>query len=189
MIRTRINVPCEYEKLVKEHGAKYDGRMKSFYVPEKLFVSNFNSFIPLAIELIPSTNWEKNVRSEYASEWDAIRRAVYKKSNYVCEICGGTGKEHPVEAHEVFSYDMTSKIQKLIGIRALCPLCHRSCHYGLALINKEEKQINKHIMKVNGWTEQDVSKYINEVFYIFDQRSKVSWELDLSLLDNVRQNN
>src|SRR5579862_704679 len=89
----------------------------------------------LTINLIPSTAWYKNLRSELPKgEWDKLRKAQYKTANYVCEICGASGLEQgfkwPVEAHEVWEFDDKEHIQKLISLIALCPLCHMCQHYG-----------------------------------------------------------
>lgn len=181
-IKTRIYVPKEYENFVEEFGAMYDGRMKSWYVPENIAISVFNPFIPLSIELVPSSNWENNVRSELKEHWNDIRRQVYKNANYHCEICGCQGDNHPVEAHEVWSYDMKTGIQKLIYILALCPMCHKAKHIGFAIINGEEESIKKHIMKTNNWKKEDVDKYIYEAFSLFEKRSKIEWTLDLSYI-------
>lgn len=181
-IKTRINVPKEYEETVKKLGAKYDGRMKSFYVPDNIMISVFNKFIPLSIELVPSSNWEKNVRSELKENWDYIRRKVYRNANYKCEICGGKGESHPVEAHEIWSYNMDTGVQKLVSIVALCPMCHKSKHIGFAMVNGQEEIVKKHIMKINNWKKEDVDKYIRETFYIFNKRSSISWKLDLGYL-------
>jgi len=156
--------------------------MKSWYVPENLTISTFNPFIPLSIELVPSSNWENNVRSQYKNEWDNIRRKTYRETNYCCEICGAKGETHPVEAHEVWGYDIKNCIQKLLGIIALCPSCHRCCHIGLAFVNGQEEVMKRHIIEVNRWKKEDLEKYLNEVFYIFEERSKVQWTLDLSIL-------
>ncbi|MDF2880043.1 MAG: hypothetical protein K0R54_600 [Clostridiaceae bacterium] len=184
-MKTRIDVPIECVEIAKEKGAKYDGRMKSFYVPENLKISDFNEFIPLTIELVPASNWENNVRSVCKDKWDDIRSLIYRHSNYRCEICGGVGKEHPVEAHEEWTYDTKNKIQKLKNILALDKLCHQSKHIGLAMINGNGEVIKKHIMKINKWKKEDVDKYICEAFNIFDERSKINWTLDLSILDNI----
>lgn len=68
-LKTRIEVPKEFEEIVLRNGAKFDKRVEQFYVPKNVFISAFNSFIPLTIELIPSSNWRNNVRSEYKDDW------------------------------------------------------------------------------------------------------------------------
>ena len=76
--------------------------------------------LKLTLDLIPQSAFYKNVRSEVSkSEWDKIRKEVYKKAGYICEICG---KKDRLDAHEIFEYDEINNIQKLIGLVALCRL-------------------------------------------------------------------
>ena len=43
----------------------------------------------LTIELVPATCWQTNVRSVVKkSEWDKIRKRVYKEAGHKCEVCG-----------------------------------------------------------------------------------------------------
>lgn len=82
----------------------------------------------LTVELIPSTSWFTNVRSHLPTgEWDLVRRAVYRRARYRCEVCGGRGggpdgPNHPVECHEVWAYDDEHHVQRLERLVALCPL-------------------------------------------------------------------
>lgn len=156
--------------------------MKSWYVPDDVVISIFNPFIPLSIELVPSSNWQNNVRSEFKDDWKTIKSIVYRKADYRCEICGGIGAEHPVEAHEVWSYDTKNHIQKLEYIIALCPSCHKAKHIGLSMINGQADEVKRHILMVNNWKMEDLDKYINEAFYLFDIRSTIDWTLDLSYI-------
>lgn len=182
-MKTKISVPKKREKLALANGARYDGKYGYFYVANDLPISIFNEFIPLTIELVPSSNWYNNVRSQMKVNWDDIRRTSYRRAGYKCEICGGVGDKHPVECHEIWEFDMDSKVQKLTGLTSLCPMCHKAKHIGLAFIKGEEKEVIKHIKKVNNWANADVNKYINEAFQIHDILSKKNWILDLSYVD------
>lgn len=74
----------------------------------------------LTIELVPATSWGNNLRSRLPKKsWNAIRKRVYKEADFKCEICGGVGKRHPVECHEVWEYDDVNHIQSLVGFVAL----------------------------------------------------------------------
>lgn len=189
IIKTRILVPEEYKSVAENWGAKFDGRMKSYYVPEDKLITIFNPFIPLTVELVPSSNWEKNVRSEMKGQWDSIRKAVYRNANYKCEICGGVGSKHPVEAHEIWSFDDNTHIQKLEGLIALCSTCHRVKHWGYALISGMESIVRKQIKQINNWKDEDVDKYISEAFKLHAYRSQHTWVLDLSLLQSFNHKN
>lgn len=139
----------------------------------------------LTIELVPKSCWFSNVRSEVTKdEWDKIRKTVYKEADYKCEICGGKGNQHPVECHEIFSYDDENKIQKLERMVALCPNCHKVKHYGLWELKGMAHIVKKHLMKVNGWNKKDAEEYIAGCFELWSQRSAHQWKLDLSFLEN-----
>jgi len=137
----------------------------------------------LEIDLVPSSCFYSNLRSNLKiSQWDKLRREVYKNANRVCEICGGKGRRHPVECHEIWSYDEINYIQKYTGAIALCPDCHLVKHYGLAQIRGKGEFAYKHLMKVNDWDERQTTEHIKESFRIWENRSGHSWKLDISIL-------
>ena len=73
----------------------------------------------LTIELVPSTSWGNNLRSEAnlsKDRWDTLRRQSYRKAGYRCEICSEKGPTHPVECHEIWHYDDETKTQTLKGL-------------------------------------------------------------------------
>lgn len=143
--------------------------------------------IKLTIELVPSTSWFSNLRSLLsAEEWDKIRKGCYKHAEYKCEICGGIGPKHPVECHETWEYDEEKAVQKLIGLIALCPNCHEVKHIGLAGIRGRKAQATSHFCKVNECTEVEAQKYITEAFELWGKRSELEWQLDINLLEELK---
>lgn len=80
---------------------------------------------------------------------------------------------------------MDNKVQKLTGLISLCPTCHKVKHSGLALSNGEEDIIVNQLKIINNWEDEDVYKYLQEAFLIFDALSMITWTLDLSFLDSV----
>jgi len=106
--------------------------------------------LKLTPNFIPPESHGKNLRSMLPKEdWDLLRIDCYQKAEYKCEICGGKGKKHPVEAHEEWDYDLQMRVQTLTKISALCPDCHLVKHIGRAeVIGKFEKAF-KHFCKVN----------------------------------------
>lgn len=142
-----------------------------------------NKKIKLPVELVPSTTFYSNLRSILnKSVWDLLRKHVYRQAMYVCEVCGGKGPKHPVEAHEEWSYDDKKKIQRLEKIVALCPDCHACKHLGRAEFQGKLAKTLKHLAKVNGWSMSDVKVYAEVQFEIFHERSRHQWHLDLSVL-------
>ena len=146
--------------------------------------SKYKSQPILTVELVPSTCWYTNVRSHVPqAEWDALRRAVYRRAKNRCEICGGRGKTHPVECHEVWHYDDMARVQRLTGFAALCPDCHQVKHIGLANVQGKSAQAISHLAKVNGWSAHETRAYVTEAFELWARRSEHEWRLDLSLLE------
>lgn len=142
----------------------------------------------LTIELVPSTSWYSNIRSNVTkAEWDIIRKKSYKVADYRCEVCGDKGTnqgfKHPVECHEIWSYDDQTHIQKLEGLISLCPLCHKTKHIGLAFIKNQGDRVVNHMMKVNNLTHSETERYISESFATFDTRSSYNWVIDISYLE------
>ncbi|TCG11264.1 HNH endonuclease [Mycoplasma todarodis] len=105
---------------------------------------------------LPSSTHYKNPRVWMGKEkWDVIRKEVYKRAKYVCEVCGGKGRRHPVEAHELWAFNLEKKEQILIRFVALCPLCHRLQHMGLAGIHDKNNLLKgsdlaRHYNKLTG---------------------------------------
>jgi len=142
----------------------------------------------LEIELVPKTSFFNNVRSIITdSQWDTIRRKCYKKANHICEICGGKGDKWPVECHEVWQYDDTNHIQKLIGFIALCPNCHKVKHYGYATITNNAELVFNYFIKINNINKEEAIKYIDNVFELWKLRSKYNWEVNIDFLDKYME--
>jgi hypothetical protein len=137
----------------------------------------------LEIELVPKTSWYSNLRSILTeSQWDKVRKQVYANAGNCCEICNGKGPKWPVECHEKWEYDEDNLIQKLTGLIALCPSCHEVKHIGLAEIKGNAARAKKHLAKVNKWDMAQTEAHISEAFFIWNDRNKHDWELDLDWL-------
>jgi hypothetical protein len=140
----------------------------------------------LTIELVPSTCWFSNVRSSVSSaHWDRIRKMSSKLANNMCQICGGKGPKWPVECHEIWGYNDSTKTQTLINMISLCPSCHEVKHIGFAQLNGNGDRATSHLAKVNNWTKEMADQYVQESFLIWRKRSSFEWKLDLSFLTSL----
>jgi hypothetical protein len=145
------------------------------------------SLLPLQIELVPKTAFGENLRKLLTqNEWDKIRKAVYQRANYKCEICGEQGNKHPVEAHEEWIYHENG-IQELAQIRALCPNCHLCKHVGFAIQNNQKARVLSHLCKVNGLTLEQANEQIRQAFVIWSKRSLRQWQLDSKRINEVKE--
>lgn len=142
--------------------------------------------LKLQPELVPNTAWCKNLRSDLPkSQWDKLRRAAYAKAGHKCEICGGVGKRHPVECHEVWEYDDEKGIQKLKKVEAICPACHEVKHIGLAGVRGRHNQAIAHMCKVNKIDTAKADKIVLGAMQQWSMRSERQWECDKTLLDKI----
>jgi len=136
----------------------------------------------LSIELVPQSSWYNNLRKILSKEdWQKLSRFV--RSNGVCDICGRHLPISELDAHEKWSYDDVTHIQKLENILSLCKDCHRVKHIGRAQAVGEEHLAKKWFMKVNGCSEDDYEEAIHEAITEWQERSEHKWTLDVSLID------
>ena len=137
----------------------------------------------LEIELVPSTCWYSNVRSNVSKEtWDRIRKWTYKNYNHKCGICDTGGMIH---CHEIWEYNDKKCTQKLKGFIALCPMCHHVKHIGLAEILSDNKKLNiqdviDHFMKVNDCSYNSYRKHYDKAWSTWERQSMHEWIPDLS---------
>ena len=141
----------------------------------------------LTIELLPPAAWGANARAVLSrSEWDYVRKTCYKQAGYVCEICGGQGPTHPVEAHEVWRFNRRNKSQKLMRVIALCPSCHMVKHWGRSEALGYRPHCETHIMQVNRWTERQLASHLQAAVKRHLKLGQIeAWTLDISLLRHM----
>lgn len=142
----------------------------------------------LGINLIPKSSWYNNVRSNFSKEeWDVLRHGCYAKANDACEICGGSGREQgfnwPVECHEVWDFSVKGT-QRLVRLIALCPMCHKCQHPGLAKIQGDYGRVLEHYQKVNGVDENEADKDFEDAFEEWAERNETAWKLDMTALNS-----
>ena len=137
----------------------------------------------LEIEMVPSSMWGYNLRSILTTDkWDELRRFVYSRAKHKCEICGAKGR---MEAHEIWSYDMKTSIQKLEDLVCLCNKCHMAKHFGRSQMIGKGDQCIKHMQKINLWSYAEVMANIDQRTKEWNEREKYDWQLDISKLMDI----
>jgi len=143
----------------------------------------------LEFELVPSTCWWSNVRSQVTkAQWEVCKDFVKKRSGSKCEICGGVGSMWAVECHEIWEYDDEAQVQTLVGLIALCPTCHAAKHIGRTMevyTEREKERVYAHVQRVNNWDRILLVKAIQNAFAIWSIRSDWQWSLDVSYLKEL----
>jgi len=150
---------------------------------EEISLLKLHQTLKLQIEVVPYSCWWSNVRSNVTKkQWDNIRKSVYLKANYQCEICGEKGTNHPVECHEVWIYDDATLTQRLGYFQALCPLCHEVKHIGLAGERANKERAFNRFKTINQLDDETARKIISAVFKQWEIRSLQQWKLDIEHL-------
>ena len=138
--------------------------------------------LKLNFEILPSGAWNFNLRTQMSKKaWDVIRKDAYKNANDKCSICNRSVKK--LHAHERWSFDSKTHVQKLKEVIAVCPLCHMVIHIGRTqLLGKEDLAIS-HFKRVN---DVDFSAYTKALSIANKENIELSkiddWSLDLSYL-------
>lgn len=137
----------------------------------------------LTIELVPSTSWGDNVRSQVSpTVWRKLRQKCIEEAGGVCEICGGVGPKGRLDCHEKWHYDDKHKTQTLKGLFCLCPACHRVKHMGHTLSIGLGNSAMSHLCKVNSITMDEARRYVEAAFELWHSRSRHPWRVDTTFL-------
>jgi len=145
-----------------------------------------NKTIKLTIELVPSSCWYSNVRSNVRPQtWDRLQSAAFHACQHRCEVCG---RHEQLDCHEVWEYDDTRCIQRLVRLCGLCRNCHQVKHFGLAVSAGRLTESLKWFCLVNDMSGEDAGNYIEQAFQIHRIRSAFDWEIDLAFLKKAGVN-
>ena len=121
--------------------------------------------LKLTIEPIPMTSWGLSLSNLMPrEEWDKVRREVYQKAAYTCEIC--KRGDAVMNAHEVWAFDDRKKVQKLVEIQCLCRRCHQVKHFGRSKAVFKSGYVEgliSHWCRINKKTRADFNKYEAEI--------------------------
>lgn len=141
------------------------------------------SDIRLSLELVPSTCWYSNVRSNVTADtWNRLQTHCFHAAKNRCEICGGVGPAHPVECHEIWAYDDARHIQHLAGLASLCPACHQVKHMGRSLQTGQGIASLQHLARVNRVPVAEAVAIVKEALLRCQERSRHDWILDVRIL-------
>jgi len=141
----------------------------------------------LEIELVPSSSWGDNLRKELsASKWRKLSISCSDRAGGRCEVCGTKPRNRRPDCHEIWEYDDVKKVQRLVGLVALCTTCHKAKHLGRTL-SVESAEVRDRVlmklMKMNEMSVDELEAYIIEVFKKYEERSRHKWTVDTSWLE------
>ncbi len=147
----------------------------------------------LVFELIPQVMHHKCVRAVLRNDvWRLLRKITIEADGKRCGECGSVQE---LECHEVWRYlppgagDPCGRhVMKLVGVRALCHLCHLGKHIGYALRTPAlYRQVKEHLMHLYVLPEPVFSQLEQLAFTEVAELNKAGLRaLDLTYLNNDR---
>lgn len=139
----------------------------------------------LFIQPVPRSNWGDNLAHMLPKKiWDTLRRAVYKRANFRCELCGDVLKT--LHCHESWFIDDKKFTQTLYSLISLCRECHNSIHWfrteGEVKYNHLSPEyiteLKEHFMKVNECTLKQLNSHLEWAMVKLHTRSKSKYSID-----------
>ena len=109
-----------------------------------------------------------------------IRKDAIKTSNEKCAICGR--KAQRLEAHERWSYNEETGVQKLETVIAVCKDCHSAIHMERTQLYGDIERAENHYMKVNNCSYAEMKKDRSEANLVHQRRNRIDWQTDTSFL-------
>ena len=136
------------------------------------------SLVPDVVDLIPASSWFASLANMLVgSSWDDLRLPVLAWQGG-CQECG---VRSGLEGHESWSYDAGTGRQTLRGIRSLCSQCHDTQHLGRAGVAGRFDRAFGRLCRINRVRSDERSAYRDMIFDRWSDRSRRSWEIDLSI--------
>lgn len=130
------------------------------------------------IDLIPTSQWGKSLANRLPrTHWQRIRKRELARANNKCELCGSTG----FICHELWSFDVETKIQKLVGYKIICDKCDLVMHLGRANATGKQDDAIRQLAKLSGIrSAPELERLWHSIFDEWEERSKIKWKIDTS---------
>jgi hypothetical protein len=133
----------------------------------------------LAVEMIPSTTFEVNVRAVLPPDvWRKLSRFRSDRVARFCEICAAKA-ERNLDLHERWAFDEAATVQRLVGLISICSDCHACIHFGRTELRGDPARALAHLCRVNGWDEPIALAHIRDAYRLHAERSKIDWKVDI----------
>lgn len=141
-------------------------------------------WIALRADRLPLTVWGSNLRAFLPrARWQSLSRQTTERAGRQCEVCGMQAPAaRSLDCNELWSFDVETSTQSLLGVIALCDWCHLTQHSGRAANFGRAEHVIDVLTHINRWSRQRAWQDFDESAERFRSMSRIEWHLDLSLL-------
>jgi len=127
----------------------------------------------LTIEPIPYASRLATLAKLLPSErWDTLRRAVYRRARYRCQICGREGRMY---CHEGWHFNEEKEHQFLRGFKALCKRCHDVKHLIFVRDDLLREKLVEHFITVNCVTREQAEECLSAAYHRQQSLNQKQW--------------
>jgi hypothetical protein len=134
---------------------------------------------------IPEPLWNLSAAQLLGSSsklWRGIRAEVLAAASNTCQTCGRPVRDGKgLVCDEVWDYQEAGQLNvaRLVAMRALCPLCDRSRHPGMAGLISSRIPPYMQLMRVNHWGHAQAEAAVARAWADWQRRSQLVWVLDV----------
>lgn len=189
---------------LEQPGVKADPATGDVYIEAgKGAASSLEPYLPVAyrpgqpgieVNLIPQSSWGANLSKLLSwPSWSGLRQPVIQAWGGRCCVCGcnerlpdpngGRSSRKPgVDCHEIWRYDETAQIQKLVDLVSVCEACHDCFHPARAGAHGRGAETTERLVGICGWKLNEAPEALKQIEEDYKRRSRMSWTLDLALV-------
>lgn len=151
----------------------------TFYIPNRAIYKATQPYtlnmmyLRLAVEPIPAGSRRASLANLMPrGQWDHLRRSVYRKARYRCQICGREGRLY---CHEIWQYNEETAYQFLRGFEALCRDCHDTRHLFFISDARRRAILFRHFLTVNRVTREQGIQHLVDVYRQQQKLNQRKW--------------
>lgn len=207
-----FRIPHHEKDHAKSLGARWDARLSCWYATDaqsiEALLSHWRSIPPppqpidqfpgedlswasaLGVDMLPSSCWQTTLDS-CISKADAtrIRLGVRHRCQNRCQLCKvKEDAQRGIYLGIQPRYEFTEGRQILRRLMGVCSTCEAVIEFGQTQSSRSDEfrlddLARRHLQHVNGWTPHQTQQHIQQAFAVWEARSRVSWTLDLSIVE------
>ena len=130
----------------------------------------------LSIQLMPDASRCATLANLMPRQrWYQLRRSVYRKAHYRCQICGSAGRMY---CHEVWYFNEQTSYQHLMGFKCLCEACHKMKHIFFVRDSQQRAILFQHFLTVNRMTREQGLEHLQEVYRQQQRLNQKEWTVN-----------
>ncbi len=137
---------------------------------------------------LPKDSWYRDLgRALPTTEWHQLRDYTLRRADTHCTTCGAKGA---LRVDGDWEFDDRRRIQRLVGLSALCQLCYLTRHPDQAEQMAEQGRLGlelvvRHFRELNRCSLKAYEEHRAEALRTWERRSKKDWQVDLSIKDEL----